>query len=224
MAWLVILLLNICRNLFPGEVLKINQSNQNNSNNDLKLVLASASPRREEILKKLKLKFTVVPSKLDESKFKTDSPTKLVETLALEKAKSVSKLVEDVIIIAADTVVVADGEILAKPKDKKEAKKMLQKLSSNQHQVMTGLAVLNSVSGKYYVEHNITDVKIAALTEKEIDKYIEKEEVLDKAGSYAIQGLGAIFIEEIKGSYYSVMGMPVHQLAKLLNKFNYGIL
>lgn len=197
---------------------------KNTKENDLKLVLASASPRREEILKQLKLKFTVVPSKIDETEFKADNPAELVEILAVEKAKAVSELVENVIIIAADTIVVADGQILGKPKNKIEAKKMLKKLSGQRHQVITGLAVLNSVSGEYQAVNDITEVKMSVLTEKEIEKYIEQEDILDKAGSYAIQGLGSIFIEEIKGSYYSVMGMPIHQLAKLLDKFNYGIL
>lgn len=101
---------------------------------------------------------------------------------------------------------------------------MLKKLSGQEHQVITGLAVLNSVSGEVQAANNITEVKMSNITEVEIEKYIEQENILDKAGSYAIQGLGGIFVEEIKGSYYSVMGMPIHQLAKLLKEFNYGIL
>jgi len=194
------------------------------NNNNLKLVLASASPRREEILKQLNLKFTIVPSKIDEDSFKIDDPVELVKTLAAEKAKSVSELVEDAVVIAADTVVVYDDQILGKPGGKLEAKKMLKKLSSNQHQVITGLAVLNSQSGERYVDFNITDVKIKALSESEIDNYVETGEPLGKAGAYAIQGLGGLFVEEIRGSYYSVMGLPIHQLAQLLDKFNYGIL
>ncbi|MFP4020890.1 MAG: Maf family protein [Halanaerobium sp.] len=194
------------------------------NNSDLKLVLASASPRREEILKQLNLKFTIVPSKIDEDSFKIDDPVELVKTLAAEKAKSVSKLVEDAVVIAADTVVVHDGQIFGKPGGKLEAKKMLTKLRSNQHQVITGLAVLNSQSGEIHVDFNITDVKIKALSEREINSYVETGEPLGKAGAYAVQGLGALFVEEIRGSYFSVMGLPIHQLAELLDKFNYGIL
>jgi septum formation protein len=196
----------------------------NNVKNDLKLVLASASPRREEILEQLNLKFTIVPSKIDEDNFTNSDPVELVKILAEEKAKSVSNLVEDAIIIAADTVVVHDDQILGKPAGRLEAKKMLKKLSSDQHQVITGVAVLNSSSGERYVDYNITKVKMTALSQEEINNYVETGEPLDKAGSYAIQGFGGLFIEEIKGSYYSVMGLPIHQLAKLLNKFNYGIL
>ncbi|CCU78496.1 Septum formation protein Maf [Halanaerobium saccharolyticum subsp. saccharolyticum DSM 6643] len=196
----------------------------NNVTSNLKLVLASASPRREEILKKLNLKFTIVPAKINEENFSNSDPIELVKTLALEKAKSVSELVEEAIVIAADTVVVFKGQILGKPADEADAKNMLKSLNSNQHQVITGLAVLNSSKEKIFVEHNITDVKMTNMTEKEIDNYIETGEPMGKAGSYAIQGYGGLFVEEIKGSYHSVMGLPIHQLAKLLDKFNYGIL
>ncbi|RAK09367.1 septum formation protein [Halanaerobium saccharolyticum] len=196
----------------------------NNVKSDLKLVLASASPRREEILAQLNLKFTIVPSKVNEDDFTSSDPVELVKILAEEKAKSVSNLVEDAIIIAADTVVVHNDQILGKPAGKLEAKKILKKLSSDQHQVITGIAVLNSSSGESYVDYNITEVKMTALSQEEINNYVDTGEPLDKAGSYAIQGFGGLFIEEIKGSYYSVMGLPIHQLAKLLHKFNYGIL
>ena len=196
----------------------------NNAKNDLKLVLASSSPRREEILEQLNLKFTIVPSKIDEDNFDSSDPVELVRKLAEEKARSVSQLVEDAIIIAADTVVVHNDQILGKPSGKLDAKKMLKKLSSDQHQVITGVAVLNSSSGESHVDYNITEVKMTALTEQEINNYVDTGEPLDKAGSYAIQGFGGLFVEEIKGSYYSVMGLPIHQLAKLLDKFNYGIL
>ena len=196
----------------------------NNVKNDLKLVLASTSSRREEILLQLDLKFTIVSPKIDEAEFTNNDPIELVKVLAAEKARSVSKLVEDVIIIAADTVVVHNGEILGKPANESNARKMLKKLSSDQHQVITAVAVLNSKTKESHVDYNITDVKMTALTEQEIDNYVETGEPLDKAGSYAIQGFGGLFVEEIKGSYYSVVGLPIHQLAKLLDKFNYGIL
>lgn len=196
----------------------------NEVTSDLKLVLASASPRREEILEKLNLKFTTVPSKIDENNFKDSNPVELVKTLAVEKAKSVSELVEDALIIAADTVVVYNDQVLGKPEDQADAEKMLKKLSAKQHQVITGIAVLNSQSKESYVDHNITDVKMTNISEQEISDYVETGEPLDKAGSYAIQGLGGLFVEEIRGSYYSVMGLPIHQLAKILDKFDYGIL
>jgi septum formation protein len=192
--------------------------------NRTKLVLASSSPRREDILKQLKLKFTIVPGKIDESKYTETDPEKLVKKLALEKAKSVSDLVEDALIIAADTVVVYENEILGKPEDSEEAKEQLKLLSGKEHQVMTGIAVLSSETGELYVENNITIVKMLNISDETIDKYISTGEPLDKAGSYGIQGLGGLFVEGIKGSYYSVVGLPIHQLAEILDKFNYGIL
>ena len=194
------------------------------NDNDLKLVLASSSPRREEILKQLKLKFTIVPSKINEENFTEDDPISLVRKLAVEKAKSVSNLVENALIIAADTVVVYDNQILGKPKNKSDARRMLKMLRAKKHQVITGVAVVNSQDGEVHVDENITEVKMADLTDTEIDTYIETGEPMDKAGSYAIQGFGALFVEEIQGSFYSVMGLPIHQLAKLLNNFDYGIL
>lgn len=198
--------------------------NAKKENNKLKLVLASSSRQREEILTKLNLKFTVVPANISENDYEITDPVELVRKLALEKAKSVSGLVEDAVIVAADTVVVKNNDILGKPKNEEEAVKTLQKLSGDQHQVITAVAVIHSQNGKNYTAHNITDVKMAAVSEKEINDYVETGEPLDKAGSYAIQGLGSVFIEEIKGSYYTVMGLPVYQLAKLLEKFDYGIL
>jgi len=192
--------------------------------NKAKLVLASSSPRREEILNQLKLKFTIVPGKIDESNFNSSSPEELVKTLAVEKARSVSGLVEDALIIAADTIVVYEDQILGKPADQSEAKEQLKLLSGREHNVITGIAVLDSETDEVLVDRNITRVKMLNFKEDKIDKYISTGEPMDKAGSYGIQGLGGLFVEEIEGSYYSVVGLPIHQLAELLDKFNYGIL
>ncbi|MFW6001081.1 MAG: Maf family protein [Halanaerobium sp.] len=192
--------------------------------NKYKLVLASSSPRREDILKQLRLRFTIVPGKIDESKFIEKDPEKLVKKLALEKAKSVSDLVEDALIIAADTVVICEDQILGKPEDSQEAKEQLKLLRGKEHQVMTAVAVLSSDTGEVQVKNNITIVKMSNISDETIDKYINTGEPLDKAGSYGIQGLGGLFVEGIKGSYYSVVGLPIHQLAEILDKFNYGIL
>ncbi|MGM0603120.1 MAG: Maf family protein [Bacillota bacterium] len=189
-----------------------------------KLVLASASPRREELLKQLKLKFTIVPSRIDESQFDNLKPVDMVEKLAFAKAEAVSNLVEDTIIIAADTVVVYQDKVLNKPKDAEDAKNMLSTLSGKEHQVITAVALINSETDEYLVEHNITSVFMEEISGEEIDKYIETGEPMGKAGAYAIQGFGALFVREIKGSYYSVVGLPLNQLSKMLKKFDYGIL
>jgi septum formation protein len=195
-----------------------------NNENRAKLVLASSSPRREDILKQLKLKFTIVPGKIDENKYTETDPEKLVKKLALEKAKSVSDLVENALIIAADTVVVYENKILGKPENHEEAREQLKLLSGKEHQVMTGIAVISSETAKVHVESNITFVQMLDISDEKIEKYISTGEPLDKAGSYGIQGFGGLFVKGIKGSYYSVVGLPIHQLAEILDKFNYGIL
>lgn len=189
-----------------------------------KFVLASASPRREELLNQLKLKFTIVPSRIDESQFNNLKPADMVEKLAVAKAEAVSVLVEDTVIIAADTVVVYQDRVLNKPEDAEDAKNMLSSLSGGKHQVITAVALMNSETNEYLVEHDITSVYMEEISEEEINKYIETGEPMDKAGAYAIQGLGALFVKKIKGSYYSVVGLPLNRLAKMLKKFDYGIL
>lgn len=194
------------------------------STNKLKLVLASASPRREEILKNLNLKFTIVPAKIDESEFISSDPVEMVENLSVKKAEAVASLVEDALVIAADTIVVLGDEILGKPGSQPAARQMLKQLSNQEHYVMTGVSVLNSQTGEIETAHEITKVKMMELSQQEIEEYVSTGEPMDKAGAYAIQGLGALFIEEIIGSHYSVVGLPVNQLFKILRKFNYGIL
>lgn len=194
------------------------------STNKLKLVLASASPRREEILKNLNLKFTIVPAKIDESEFTSSDPIEMVENLSVKKAEAVASLVEDALVIAADTIVVLGDEILGKPGSQPAARQMLKQLSNQEHYVMTGVSVLNSQTGEIETAHEITKVKMMELSQQEIEEYVSTGEPMDKAGAYAIQGLGALFIEEIIGSHYSVVGLPVNQLFKILRKFNYGIL
>ncbi|SFL43975.1 Maf family protein [Halanaerobium salsuginis] len=194
------------------------------STNKLKLVLASASPRREEILKNLNLKFTIVPAKIDESEFTSSDPVEMVENLSVKKAEAVASLVEDALVIAADTIVVLGDEILGKPGSQPAARQMLKQLSDQEHYVMTGVSVLNSQTGEIETAHEITKVKMMELSQQEIEEYVSTGEPMDKAGAYAIQGLGALFIEEIIGSHYSVVGLPVNQLFKILRKFNYGIL
>lgn len=189
-----------------------------------KLILASASPRREEILKKLNLKFTVVPSKIDESKFVNLAPEKMVRELALAKARDVSQLVEDTIIIAADTVILNKREVLGKPESNEDAAEMLKKLSNGKHTVLTGVAVCSLFDGQEVTEVDKTDVFMSDMSGEDIKKYIETGEPMGKSGSYAVQGLGSIFVERIEGSYFTVMGLPIHKLAKILADFSIGIL
>ncbi len=189
-----------------------------------KLVLASASPRREELLKQLKLKFTVVPGRIDESLDDGLLPVEMVEKLAQKKILKVANLVEDAVIIAADTIVVFNNKILGKPADHNEAKKMLEMLQGKEHQVFTSIAIYQTNDKKMLVKHDQTTVKMIEIELEDIEKYIKTGEPMDKAGAYGIQGIGGIFVEEIRGSYYTVMGLPIHLLTKMLKEFAIGVL
>ena len=180
------------------------------------LVLASSSPRRIEILKKLGLQFIVRKSEINEVRFKDETPERYVIRIAFEKAYNVAKKYNENTVIGADTIVLIDGEILGKPKNKSEAKNMLMKLSGREHKVLTGLCLLNSKSKKILKKVVKSLVIIKELTSEEIESYIKTGEPLDKAGSYAIQGIGAFMVKEIHGSYTNVVGLPVCELIEML--------
>jgi len=189
----------------------------------VKLVLASSSPRREELLKRLGLNFTIVPSKINED-IEGLAPDLLVQELARAKAEEVAELVEDTVIIAADTVVVNNNGIIGKPEDKNEAREMLKCLQGKCHTVFSGIAVLSTEEGRSLVDVDRTEVFLRQMDEQEINEYVDTGEPLDKAGSYGIQGFGGIFVEKINGSYFTVMGLPIHKLALMLKKFNINII
>jgi len=185
----------------------------------ISVVLASGSPRRRELLTQIGLPFSVVPSAADETIPEGMSPHLAVQTLSLLKAADVAgKLTEDALVIAADTVVVLKDEILTKPKDAQDAKKMLESLSGKQHSVLTGLTVLRRRDGKSVSVTEETFVYFKTLSEREIESYVATKEPLDKAGAYGIQGLGGLFIEKIEGDYYNVVGLPLCRLGKILQE------
>lgn len=188
------------------------------------LILASASTRREKILKKLNMQFTVVPSKVDESVYEHLSPEKMVKELSALKAKEVSKLVEDTLIIAADTIIIKDEKVLGKPESEEDAIEMLKELRGDSHTVITGIAVFSTFNNKEITDIDSTEVYLANMSDNEVEKYVSTGEPMGKAGSYAIQGLGSVFVEKIKGSYFTVMGLPVHKLARILNQFSIDII
>ncbi|OGH04538.1 MAG: hypothetical protein A2W22_04705 [Candidatus Levybacteria bacterium RBG_16_35_11] len=181
-----------------------------------KIVLASKSPRRKELLKQIGLNFTVDISEIDERRFSHSSPLNLVKNLAKAKARIISKKHKDAIIIAADTLVVLNKEIIGKPKSKRDAMQMLKKLNGKTHLVITGFTILDSK--KEITEIVKTKVKFKKMTKKEIDDYVKTGEPLDKAGGYGIQGKGAIFIEGIKGDFFNVVGLPIYALSKALER------
>jgi septum formation protein len=188
-----------------------------------KLILASASPRREELLTMLGLNFTTVPSKVDEEEFTGLLPEQLVQKLAREKVEEVAALVEDTIVIGADTVVVFDGKVLGKPEDQQDAIRMLTELQGRKHSVYTGIAVYGTNSNKLLIDYDRTDVFFRKMDEAEIKGYVKTDEPMDKAGAYGIQGIGGIFVERIDGSYFTVMGLPIHKLMLMLKEFDITI-
>ncbi|MBA2133491.1 septum formation inhibitor Maf [Hydrogenispora sp. UU3] len=191
------------------------------------IILASASPRRQDLLTMLGLEFKVIASSFEE-RAKLDPaapPAEQVVTTARGKAEEVFRLTASVpetadsLVIGADTIVVLDGEVLGKPADQAEARRMLKTLSGRWHQVFTGLALLHRE--KTLTAYEMTRVHFRPLTDREIDAYLRTGEPMDKAGAYGIQGLGAIFVDRIEGCFYNVMGLPVPRLALLLKE--YGI-
>ncbi|MEG0321130.1 MAG: Maf family protein [Oscillospiraceae bacterium] len=183
------------------------------------IILASGSPRRKELLERMGIRnFKVISPDIDEVTDTRLSPAEIVESLSLQKATAVAEgQGEDVLVIAADTIVTLDGAILGKPNDEMDAFKTLSALSGGRHQVYTGLTVL--CNGEAVTQHEVTTVTFRELTEEEIDDYISTGEPMDKAGSYGIQGYGALFISEITGDYPNVVGLPVARLGKILEGF-----
>lgn len=181
-----------------------------------RLVLASSSPRRIEILEKLSLPCIVRKSEVSEAILPDEKPEEYVIRIAFEKAYSVAIKYDGKTVIGADTIVVTDGEILGKPEGESMAKIMLQKLSGKKHKVLTGLCVLNLKNKKILKKVVESFVVIKELTLKEIDSYVATGEPLDKAGSYAIQGIGAFLVRDIYGSYSNVVGLPACELIEML--------
>lgn len=191
----------------------------------MKIILASASPRRSQLLKQIGLNFTVHPSQVEEKYIEGQSPHIWVQDIALAKALDVARNFKEGIIIGADTIVLNDNLILGKPKDESEAELMLESLSGKRHQVLTGIAVVEGKNiDNYFTQVEITNVKFRALSAREIKAYVRSKEPLDKAGAYGIQGLGALLIEGIEGCYFNVVGLPLSKLALGLEKFGVEVL
>jgi septum formation protein len=173
------------------------------------LVLASQSPRRKELLEVLGVPFSIVVPVTDESPKFGESPEEYVIRVARDKAQDVAARVHRSIVLSADTVVTIDSEILGKPRDRADAIRMLTRLSGRDHQVFTAVCVLNQLNGEMREGLEKTAVSFRQLSSREIEDYIEREDVMDKAGAYAIQGFASVFIPGISGSYSNVMGLPL---------------
>ncbi|AFV83790.1 Maf family protein [Alteromonas mediterranea] len=188
------------------------------------VVLASASPRRTALLKQMNIAHTIQPADIDESPRLNETPLSLVSRLAAEKgqavkAKLASKqtLTDDTVILASDTLIAFNGQSVGKPENKADAKRILTMLSGNTHEVLTAISVLNNTRQQTQVI--TTSVTFAALTDEQITAYWETGEPADKAGSYAIQGIGGEFVVSINGSASAVIGLPLYETRQLLNEF-----
>jgi septum formation protein len=184
-----------------------------------KFILASASPRRAEILRTIGLDFDVIPSGVDETPREDEAPFEFVMRVARAKALHVAETLGTGLVIGADTIVVVDGHALGKPAGEEEAARMLRLLSGRWHAVMTGVALFDAATSREAVDHAKTLVRFRELAGDEIAAYVATGEPLDKAGAYAIQGRGMLLVEEIAGNYHNVVGFPPILLARLARRF-----
>lgn len=188
------------------------------------LILASASPRRRELLTQIGVSFVVEVSDVEEVIDAALLPHALVASLALQKAQAVAKNHTEGIVLGADTIVVADGNILGKPQDAAQAKAMLQSLSGRWHKVMTAVALVDARDDqKVWTSVESTNVKFRNLTQEDIAAYVATGESMDKAGAYGIQGYGALLVERIEGCYNNVVGLPLQQVARGLNQWGINL-
>lgn len=179
------------------------------------LVLASRSPRRQELLRAQGLEFTAQPARLEEVVLDGESPVEHVRRLSVEKAEAVAADRPSAMVLGGDTVVVIDDEILGKPADEAEARAMLRRLSGRTHRVFSGVALVCAATGQRWSDHDETDVRFRALDDEEIAGYVASGEPMDKAGAYGIQALGALLVAGIDGCYFNVMGLPLQALRRI---------
>jgi septum formation protein len=192
------------------------------------LILASSSPRRQELIRFLGLPYEIIVSDVDESVDVALTPAEMVETLSLRKASAVWNRIQAThqsgIIIGSDTIVVHEGEVMGKPIDEQDSERMLSSLQGHTHQVYSGIACIDIEKGKTMTAHRVTHVKMKKMQQEQIRRYIASGEPKDKAGSYAIQGLGATMVEQIEGDYFTVVGLPLNLLAAMLEEMGTRIL
>ena len=182
----------------------------------MEIILASASPRRKEILQNTKLNFDIQKSDIEEVILENESPEDIVVRLAYEKAFDVAKRNTDRLVIGADTIVALDNEVLGKPKDQNEAYQMIKRLSNKTHKVITGISLINLKENKIIKDYVVSFVTFKDLSEDSIKDYINTNESLDKAGAYGIQGYGALLVKNIQGDYFNIVGLPISKLSDLL--------
>lgn len=191
----------------------------------MKLILASASPRRAEVLRDAGFEFEIQPANVDESRLPNEAAEAYVRRVATAKADAIAQAnLSDgtpAIVIAADTVVLAGQQILPKPNDAEDARRMLRLLSASTHEVLTGLFVIRAYDGISFTHVERTRVEFTRLSETDIDSYIQTKEPFDKAGAYGIQGVGGRFVRRIDGCYFNVMGLPLSRLWEILRQMRW---
>lgn len=184
----------------------------------VEIILASQSPRRKMLLEQFNIHFTCRPADIDERFLPEENTLDAVRRIARSKADSVCETLQQGLIIAADTVVVCDGEIMGKPRDEQDACQKLSRLSGREHQVITAICLRNAANNYCDIQDEITNVYFRNISEEEIKAYVSTGEPLDKAGAYAVQGMGAIFIEKIDGCFFNVVGLPIKNLYTMLKR------
>jgi septum formation protein len=185
---------------------------------DAPIILASSSPRRRELLSQAGIPFTIHVSGCDETPIVGEGPKEMVERLALLKAAAVAESHRNALVIGADTTVFIDDEILGKPESEADARRMLSRIAGRVHRVWGGIAVIHRASGIEVCTSHVTSVKMCPMTEETISWYVSTGEPMDKAGSYAIQGIGLQFVDSIEGSYSNVVGLDIAALRETLTK------
>ncbi|MEN6422783.1 MAG: Maf family protein [Smithella sp.] len=188
-------------------------------NHNVSFILASASPRRREILKSVGLNFKIIPAHVNEDYLAGESPARHVRRLSLDKATVVAEKNQNSWVLGADTIVVIDGRILGKPANQAQAANMLKKLSGREHKVFTGFTIVRVSSGICTTKVIQSAVRFKTISSDEMNWYIACDEPYDKAGGYAIQGRGAYFIRSIRGSYTNVIGLPLCEVLETLKEF-----
>jgi len=184
-----------------------------------KLILASKSPRRAEILQAVGWPFEQRAANIDETRHEAEDAVTYVGRLAQTKAETVASQPGAGLVLGADTVVVVDGEILGQPGDDENARRMLKLLNGKWHEVLTGVALVNAGKARpSLVEHELTRVRFCEMSDQEIDWYVSTGEPTDKAGAYAIQGRGGIFIKEIAGDYFNIVGLPIRRVYEMVRR------
>jgi septum formation protein len=188
------------------------------------IILASSSPRRADLLRGIGVEFEIAPSQVQERPHAGEAPADYITRLARAKVISIARKREQGLVIGADTIVVLDGKILGKPADEADAARMLRSLSGRWHAVMTGVALYDVATRQEVADYDKTLVRFGQMSEPEIDWYVRSGEPMDKAGAYGIQGLAGLFIEEIAGNYFNVVGLPLPLVYRLARRLGYSFI